>query len=400
MASPRPSSPHPLTRWRPAIAAIAVLVLVIVAAATGGSDKSPSNANNVAATTSPTDDTGFLVAMTVPPSTLPPNAAPTTTIVKTSLSSAVGPGMNGANVTQIQKRLAALGFAVGAIDGTFGDLTEQAVWAFQTMFMDVAAASVSNTVDNDMWQHMQDPIAVAPRRPGAGTHVEIYLPQQAAVVFTDNAPTLVIHISSGTGETWCDTVKVDTDARGNVVDPPQMKDVCGVSTTPGGVFKFTREVTGRRDGPLGGMYNPVYFNYGIAMHGAQMVPKTPASHGCIRMNMTISNSFQSFVHLKDLVYVWGQDGKEPEQYTQQQSLPVFNYPNPDATTTTASTTTTMAPTTTVPTTTTTTVKTTTTTIKTAPSTTVKTPSPATTTAPAPPSATTTTEPPSTNAGTP
>ena len=30
---------------------------------------------------------------------------------------------------------------------------------------------------------MQDPLAVAPRRPDAGKHTEIYLPQQAIVVF-------------------------------------------------------------------------------------------------------------------------------------------------------------------------------------------------------------------------
>ena len=47
----------------------------------------------------------------------------------------------------------------------------------------------------------------------------------------------------------------------------------------------------------------------------------------------------------DLVYVWGQDGKQPEQYTKRDSLPSFNYADPDATTTTESTTTTVAQTT-------------------------------------------------------
>ena len=55
---------------------------------------------------------------------------------------------------------------------------------------------------------------------------------------------------------------------------------------------FQREVQGDRVGALGRMFNPVYFNYGIAMHGAGNVPLEPASHGCIRMHKTISNTFQ------------------------------------------------------------------------------------------------------------
>ena len=55
------------------------------------------------------------------------------------------------------------------------------------------------------------------------------------------------------------------------------------SNTPGGVFRFNRRVEGVRESALGGMFNPVYFNYGIAIHGAKNVPLEPASHGCIRI---------------------------------------------------------------------------------------------------------------------
>ena len=139
------------------------------------------------------------------------------------------------------------------------------------------------------------------------------------------------------------------------------------------MFRFTRRYEGKRVGPLGGMMNPVYFNYGIAVHGADNVPLEPASHGCVRMNQKIALVFPGMVKKGDLVYVWGQDGKQPEQYSKADSLPSFNYANPDATTSTSSTTTTVAPTT-VPTTTTTTVKSTTTT----PSATTTTPATSTT----------------------
>ena len=43
------------------------------------------------------------------------------------------------------------------------------------------------------------------------------------------------------------------------------------------------------------MYNPVYFNYGIAIHGAQNVPDDPASHGCIRINNYLAEFFPDLV---------------------------------------------------------------------------------------------------------
>jgi hypothetical protein len=126
------------------------------------------------------------------------------------------------------------------------------------------------------------------------------------------------------------------------------------------------------------MYNPVYFNYGIAVHGAKNVPKEPASHGCVRINMDIAEYFPDLVKVGDAVYVWGHDGKEPEGYTKKESLPSFNQPDPSATTTTSTTTTS----------TTTTVKSTTT----VPASTTTKP-PATTTTTTPPVTTTTTVPP-------
>ena len=125
--------------------------------------------------------------------------------------------------------------------------------------------------------------------------------------------------------------------------------------TPGGVFKFYRRYDGQRQGPLGGMWNPVYFNYGIAVHGAQNVPDEPASHGCVRIPMFIADYFPSLVDNGDYVYVW--DGvREPEQQSKNSMLPSFNFANPDSTTTsssTSTTSTTVAPTTTKPVTTTT-----------------------------------------------
>lgn len=289
-------------------------------------------------------------------------------IVKSNLAQTIGKGNAGNDVTKVQQRLTELGFAPGPVDGLFGSGTQQAVWAYEKLILKTPRAQAKGRVTNEMWQGMQDHITIPPRRPSrAGTtHVEIYVPEQVLIVFKDNAPELITHISTGvqnpdgSPQKWCEILTEDTDANGAPLPAPVKKDECADAKTPGGIFRFTRRYEGKRVGPLGGMMNPVYFNYGIAVHGADNVPLEPASHGCVRMNQKIALVFPGMVKNGDLVYVWGQDGKQPEQYSKADSLPSFNYANPDATTSTSSTTTTVAPTT-VPTTTTTTVKSTTTT---------------------------------------
>ena len=90
------------------------------------------------------------------------------------------------------------------------------------------------------------------------------------------------------------------------------------------------------------------------------------SHGCIRIPQWIAVYFPTLVNSDgrngDYVYVWGMDGKQPEENTDQEMLPVFNFKNPNSTLTTTTTTiatsttvkdtaTTKAPTTTAATTT-------------------------------------------------
>ena len=203
-------APHPLAKWIPAAAAVAVLGVVIVAGGGSGDgddiDAAPPVENSefvISDLTAPDGSGGGVVTES---STAP--------IVKTALSQSLAFGASGDEVKAVQARLTALGFAPGVDDGLFGGQTQQAVWAFEKLVMNVPRAQATGTVTNDMWQRMQDPLVVTPLRPGNGTHVEIYLPQQVAAVFTDNRATLVMHISSGDGKTWCETVKLDTNAKG------------------------------------------------------------------------------------------------------------------------------------------------------------------------------------------
>ncbi|MFW2336319.1 L,D-transpeptidase family protein, partial [Ilumatobacter sp.] len=108
---------------------------------------------------------------------------------------------------------------------------------------------------------------------------------------------------------------------------------------------------GWRNAKLGRLYKPVYFNYGIAIHGASNVPNYPASRGCVRYPMHVAEYIQDLVELGDAVYVF--DGVEdPEHYGAQPMR--FDWPDPDYTTTTSTTTSTSTTTTTQPPSTTTT----------------------------------------------
>lgn len=289
---------------------------------------------------------------TVVPVVAPPNPGPPLT---SSLATAVvfdheiGPGSVDDKVAAVQDRLRTLAFDPGPTDGNYGPATERAVWAYQKFIEGMPRDEATGIVTPDLWERMNADIEVRPRRAGPGVHVEVLLPEQVAVVYVDDQARLITHISSGTGEEWCDVVTVDHD------DGTQAEEaICGIAKTPGGVFRFDRRVEGWRNAKLGRLYNPVYFNYGLAVHGASKVPNYPASRGCVRIPMHIAEYFPSLVAKGDLVYVF--DGVEqPETYGAQ--LPVFDYPDPSATTTTTtSTTTTSVPPTTVhfdPTTTTT-----------------------------------------------
>ena len=377
-------------RWIPALAAVAVLLIVVVAGVSGG------DSGGLGGATRSSDLGAINSSLTVPSSLVDPVLVQTDPAVpKTNLLITIGVGSTGPDVTMVQQRLTDLKFAPGPVDGRFGKNTQQAVWAFEKLVMKTPREQATGRVTNALWQVMQDNVVLAPRRktgPGS-THLEVYLPEQVAAVFTDDAPVLIAHISSGvenpdrTPKEWCETVTYDTDEYGNPLPAPVQKPVCALAKTPGGVFHFTRRYVGKRVGPLGGMMNPVYFNYGIAIHGADNVPLEPASHGCVRINQNIASFFQSLVKNGDAVYVWGEDGKQPEQYTKDESYPSFNYPDPNATTTTSTTTTlpvTTLPPTTLPVTTVprTTVPRTTVPATTVPATTPPATSPTTTTVPA------------------
>jgi L,D-transpeptidase-like protein/putative peptidoglycan binding protein len=327
-------------RWTPAAIAVAVFVVVVgvglLVTRNGDAEDSSTTTlygNGSISIIDPNASTTTLVVPDTPaPSTVAQNSVPKVRIDRT-----VSKGLVGEDVRMVQQRLADLKFNPGPVDGKFGDYTVHAVWAFETLVMGKDYKEMTGKVTPELWDRMQDDVTVAPRRTNlTATHVEIYLPEQALVVFTDDLPVLIAHISSGQldgdgsdfmkGKKWCEEVTISPGENGNEEGTEEIKDGrCGNAWTPGGTYAFYKKHDGIRQSALGGMYKPVYFNYGIAVHGAQNVPNKPDSHGCIRVNHEVADIFYDLiVNAKgteakprgDQVYVFN-GIEEPEAYGQK-----------------------------------------------------------------------------------
>ncbi len=360
-------------RWTPVAIAVVAFTLVVGGglALTRASDDPGGTA---ATTTTPGEGVIEVVGADTTVAAVPDTAtaasvvAANAVVTKVPITQTLSKGMFGTEVQVLQQRLKDLSFDPGPIDGAYGDYTVQAVWAFETLVLGTPLADVTGKVTPELWDRMQDAVTITPRRNNlSSTHVEIYLPEQALIVFKDNLPVLTAHISSGEleapgddftkGAEWCDEVTISPGENGNEEGTEEIKDGrCGNAVTPGGTYRFYRKYAGNRQSALGGMYNPVYFNYGIAIHGALNVPDHPASHGCIRINMYLAKTFPDLIvnasgteakPRGDDVYVWN-GVEDPEIYgpkTGRFDWVWQEWRDKNSTTTSTSTTSTTTPTT-------------------------------------------------------
>ena len=136
-------------------------------------------------------------------------ASVSTTVPKTTLSRTLSKGLPASeDVRVMQQRLNDLHFDVGAVDGIFGVNTEMAVWAYQSLILNLSGKSITGKVTPELWDRMQDPLGLPMFRPDASsTHAEILLPAQAMALYVNHELRLITHVSSGSGQKWCDELK-------------------------------------------------------------------------------------------------------------------------------------------------------------------------------------------------
>lgn len=183
--------------------------------------------------------------------------------------------MHGTDVRQLQLRLTALHYYPGPADGQFGQNTLEALWAFQAV-QGLRVTGSAGPATRQALQHPRQPRVLVPA--GGSLRVEIDLARQILVLYRSGMATLISHISSGGGYSYCSP------------------SGCGRAITPTGDFKTTVYMPGWITVPLGEMYNPVFFiGTSYAIHGSASVPLQPASHGCVRIPMIVAEFFHDMV---------------------------------------------------------------------------------------------------------
>lgn len=171
-------------------------------------------------------------------------------------------GSTGEQVWALQERLNATGYWCGAPDGGFGHLTEQAVYAVQKVHGltrdGIAGAATLAAVET----------GVRPAPVAGGDHVEVHLGRQLVLVVRGGGTQMVLNTSTGNGE------------------PYEYEGRDYLARTPTGDFAvWYVDGSGWREGELGELYRPMFYDGNYAIHGSDSIPPWPASHGCARVSV-------------------------------------------------------------------------------------------------------------------
>lgn len=308
-------------------AATAMLLTAGACSSSGGPKAERASAERATSTTKKS---------TTSTSEAPATTTTTTKATTTTTAKPVGlrPGSKGPEVKALEEALAQQRYSLGSVDGVYDAMTAHAVMAFQKAH----GMARTGRATPDVIAQVKTAGPLGPMMPGGGPNrVEIDLKRQILQLYKGGELVTVLPVSTGNNKRFC----VDGQ--------------CDVAVTPGGSFRVTRKISGIRVSRLGKLWNPVYFNGGIAIHGSPSVPGYPASHGCVRIPIPVSEWFSNQVPVGTPVYVLG--GKRaPVPFNEvapgEAPASTTTTAKPAQTTTTAppttSTSTTAAPTTTQP----------------------------------------------------
>lgn len=177
---------------------------------------------------------------------------------------------------QIEQRLDALRYDVGAVDGNIDAAATSAIMAFQKVNGLARNGTLDSSVATQIMATHASPPAMVPG--GEPTRVEVSLARQVLFLYENGAIYRILNASTGKAST----------------------------PTPVGTFRTYRSQSGWHTSRLGRLYNPQYFVGGYAIHGSLSVPAEPASHGCVRIPMHSAEWFPTHApHGTQVVIVAG-----------------------------------------------------------------------------------------------
>ncbi len=213
----------------------------------------------------PTGSAGaFRVRLTLQPA--PGYLAARRVLERIVFTPSLGPGSAGPSAFELDRRLHDLRYALGRIDGYYGQDDIDAVFAFQKLH-DLPR---TGRVDARFWIELQR--AGIPQARYPGDHVEVSKGRQVLFLVRDGKVALIVQVSTG--------------ASGN---------------TPLGHWRVYSKVPGFN---AKAMYFSSFFVGAFAIHGYHSVPPYPASHGCVRIPLWAATRIYSLVDYGTNVYIY------------------------------------------------------------------------------------------------
>ena len=190
-------------------------------------------------------------------------------------------GASGPAVLEVQQRLAALHYDIGAVDGNFGFDSAHAVTAFQKL-NGLSRTGIADDATKARLDHPYMPSA----RYGGAAHIEVDLSSQVVYYVVGGSIQRIMDASTGGGYDF-------------VVD-----GVTHHAITPTGAFSFYQVIPGWWESPVGPMYDSWFFLPTFALHGEGSVPSYPASHGCVRITIPAMQRLYSSLYLGMTIYIY------------------------------------------------------------------------------------------------
>ena len=203
---------------------------------------------------------------------------------------------------QAERRLSEMGYQAGPDDGRIDESTRKALVLFQKW----EGRKVTGQINRSEFDAIMSAGPPQPRDPGYA-HVEVDVDRQLLLLInSDGAVEKILPVSTGSNKQYNE------------------KGLRGLAYTPKGRFRIYAKIAGWRKSPLGLLYYPNYFSDGLAIHGNPSVPRTPESHGCVRIPMSVAAEMskrlpvgtilliydsQSFVSAKD----WAEADKQKQE---------------------------------------------------------------------------------------
>ena len=190
--------------------------------------------------------------------------------------------LSRAELKEAEARLSEMGYGTGRVDGVIDGITRNALIAFQKW----EDRKVTGQLTHEEFEAIMN--ATAPQAKDSGySHVEIDLDRQV-LLLTDGegAVKRILPVSTGSNKHYSE------------------KGMSGLAYTPRGRFRIYAKLSGWKKSPLGLLYYPNYFSDGLAIHGNPSVPRSPKSHGCIRIPMSAAVEMSKLLPVGTIVLIY------------------------------------------------------------------------------------------------